>query len=73
MNSSDCVDKRGGFFMNVQRAHEIATSPVMADVIYNGVLIYIQHVDENKGVARIYSLDEPEKEQEVPLAKLIEQ
>lgn len=58
--------------MNVQRANEIAASPVMADVIYNGVPIYIQHVDEDKGTARIYSLDNPENEKEVSLAKLIE-
>lgn len=59
--------------MNIQRAQEIATSPVLADVLYNGTPIYIQHVDENKGTARIYSLDEPENEQEVALAYLNEQ
>ncbi|WP_019413792.1 small acid-soluble spore protein H [Paenisporosarcina sp. TG20] len=59
--------------MNVQRAQEIAASPVMADVIYNDVSIYIQHVDENNGTARIYSLSEPENELDVSLEKLIEQ
>ncbi|PZX01271.1 small acid-soluble spore protein H (minor) [Psychrobacillus insolitus] len=59
--------------MNIQRAQEIAASPVLADVLCNGVPIYIQHVDESKGTARIYSLDEPENEQEVALADLIEQ
>jgi small acid-soluble spore protein H (minor) len=59
--------------MNVQRANEIAASPVLANVIYNGVQIYIQHVDENKGTARIFSLDKPENEKEVSIAKLIEQ
>ena len=59
--------------MNIQRAQEIAASPVLADVLYNGVSIYIQHVDENKGTARIFSLDEPENEQEVALANLKEQ
>lgn len=59
--------------MNVQRAQEIAASPVLADVLCNGMPIYIQHVDENKGTARIYPLDEPENEQEVTLANLNEQ
>jgi small acid-soluble spore protein H (minor) len=59
--------------MNEQRAQEIASSPVMANVTYNGVPVYIQHVDENNGTARIYSLDEPESEHEVSLSNLKEQ
>ena len=35
--------------------------------------IYIQHVDENNGTARIYELDNPQIEQEVPLSSLKEQ
>lgn len=58
--------------MNIQRAAEIANSPVMANVSYDGVPIYIQHVDENNEMARIYPLDEPENEQEVPLNSLTE-
>jgi small acid-soluble spore protein H (minor) len=58
--------------MNKQRAIEIAASPVMANVTYNEVPIYIQNVDENNETARIYPLDEPENEQEVPLSNLKE-
>ncbi|EEM86103.1 H-type small acid-soluble spore protein [Bacillus thuringiensis serovar vazensis] len=58
--------------MNKQRAKEIAASPVMANVTYNGVPIYIQNVTENNETARIYPLNEPEKEQEIPLSNLIE-
>ncbi|KIL41312.1 spore protein H [Gordoniibacillus kamchatkensis] len=58
--------------MNKQRASEIAASPVMANVTCNGVPIYIQHVDEANETARIYPLDEPEREQNVPLSQLIE-
>ncbi|MEY8350545.1 small acid-soluble spore protein H [Bacillus cereus] len=58
--------------MNKQRAQEIAASPVMANVTYNGVPIYIQNVDENNETARIYPLNEPQKEQEIPLSNLIE-
>jgi small acid-soluble spore protein H (minor) len=58
--------------MNKQRAKEIAASPVMANVTYQGVPIYIQHVDENNETARIYPLDQPENEQTVSLNSLIE-
>ncbi len=58
--------------MNKQRAQEIAASPVMANVTFDGVPIYIQHVDENNETARIYPLDEPENEQTVPLNSLVE-
>ncbi|WP_028392457.1 small acid-soluble spore protein H [Bacillus cihuensis] len=58
--------------MNKQRAQEIAASPVMANVTYNGVPIYIQNVDENNEIARIYPLDEPKNEQDIPLSNLKE-
>lgn len=58
--------------MDAQRAQEIATSPVMEKVTYNGLQVYIQHVDENNGTARIYALKDPQKEQEVPISSLIE-
>ncbi|WP_017378739.1 H-type small acid-soluble spore protein [Paenisporosarcina sp. TG-14] len=59
--------------MNAQRAQEIAASPILAEVFCDGIPIYIQHVDENKGRARIYPLNDPENEQEVSLGNLIEQ
>jgi small acid-soluble spore protein H (minor) len=58
--------------MNKQRAQEIAASPILANVTYNEVPIYIQNVNENNETARIYPLDEPENEQNVPLTNLIE-
>lgn len=59
--------------MNKQRAQEIATSPVMAHVTYNGTPIYIQHVDDQNETVRIYPLDQPDNEQTVPLNSLREQ
>lgn len=53
--------------MNIQRAKEIVESPDMKKVTYNGVPIYIQHVNEETGTARIYPLDEPQEEHEVQL------
>ncbi|KQL51216.1 spore protein H [Heyndrickxia shackletonii] len=58
--------------MNRQRAQEIASSPVMANVTYNGTPVYIQNVDEKGETARIYPLDQPENEQEVSVNELIE-
>lgn len=58
--------------MNKQRAQEIVNSPEMVRVTYNGVPIFIQNVDENNETARIYPLDEPQNEQEVPLKQLAE-
>lgn len=58
--------------MNNQRAQEIAVSPVMVSVTYNGTPIYIQHVDEKNETARIYPLNQPENEQSVPLSSLVE-
>ncbi|MBM7587990.1 small acid-soluble spore protein H (minor) [Bacillus pakistanensis] len=58
--------------MNKQRAQEIASSPVMANVTYNEVPIYIQNVDDHNETARIYPLDQPANEQDVPLAQLKE-
>ncbi|MNZ96163.1 Small, acid-soluble spore protein H [compost metagenome] len=58
--------------MNIQRAQEIAASPVMENVEYNGTQIYIQHVDEENETARIYPIDQPDQEQEVPVRSLYE-
>lgn len=59
--------------MDKQRAQEIASSPVMANVIYNGAPIYIENVNETRGTANIHSLDNPRKRQEVSVKKLQEQ
>lgn len=58
--------------MNAQRAAEIAGSPVMARVTYDNKPVYIQYVDEAKGTARIYALDQPEQEWDVPIRQLEE-
>lgn len=59
--------------MDSTRAQEIASSPVMANVLCDGVPVYIQHVDEQNETARIFPLDHPEDEREVPLYTLMEQ
>ncbi|WP_409341971.1 H-type small acid-soluble spore protein [Paenibacillus sp. MBLB4367] len=59
--------------MNTFRAKEIAASPVMANVTYNGALCYIQQVNDSNETARIYPLDQPENEFEVAVSQLVEQ
>ncbi|TMW71014.1 small acid-soluble spore protein H [Alteribacter natronophilus] len=58
--------------MHAGRASEISQSPMMANVTYFNTQVYIQHVDEQRGTARIYPLDNPQQEQEVPLSQLTE-
>lgn len=58
--------------MDIQRAKEIVNSGAFANILYNGQRIYIQHVNEQKGTARIYPLDDPENEKEVPVEQLLE-
>lgn len=58
--------------MEKHRAKEVSESPVMANVSHNGTPIYIQHVDESRENARVFPLDHPEQEQDVPLRELKE-
>lgn len=58
--------------MDKERAKEIAASPVLVDVTYNGDPIYIEAINEMNDTARIHSLDEPQNKQEVSLTNLIE-
>ncbi|MDF2882627.1 MAG: sspH [Clostridiaceae bacterium] len=58
--------------MDKIRANEIVSSPIMANVTYNGTPIYIESVNGNKGTAKIHSLNQSENAQEVSLTNLIE-
>ncbi|MGG3113214.1 H-type small acid-soluble spore protein [Bacillus velezensis] len=58
--------------MNTQRAKDISESAAMAYVTYEGVPIYIQHVNEDKETARIFPIGNPQFEQEVLLSDLQE-
>lgn len=58
--------------MDKKRAKEIASSPIMANVSYNGKPIYIESVNGNKKTANIHSLDQPSNKYEVSLTSLIE-
>lgn len=58
--------------MDTQRAKEIAASPVMANVTFDGHHIYIEKVNEENGTATIYPLDQPEEKQNVLVDYLVE-
>ncbi|HYF81715.1 MAG TPA: H-type small acid-soluble spore protein [Clostridia bacterium] len=59
--------------MDQKRARDIASSPNMINVTYNGTPIYIESVNENSDTANIHTLNQPENKQEVPLTNLKEQ
>ncbi|MDL4841029.1 H-type small acid-soluble spore protein [Aquibacillus rhizosphaerae] len=58
--------------MNSQRAKEIIDSATMVNVIHEGTPIYIQNVNEAEETARVFPVDQPENEKEVPLNSLTE-
>jgi small acid-soluble spore protein H (minor) len=59
--------------MDQKRAKEIASSPVMVNVSYNGTQIYIENVNGKNNSAYIHPLNQPGNRQEVPLTTLVEQ
>ncbi|MFJ7827561.1 small acid-soluble spore protein H [Psychrobacillus sp. NPDC096623] len=56
--------------MDTQRAQEIAFSPNMENVIYKGEPVYIEHVDQNNGIATIHPLSNPNDKQSVAVTNL---
>lgn len=58
--------------MDNVRAKQIASSPIMADVTYNGTPIYIESVNDSKGTVKIHPLNQPQNSQEVSLSSLTE-
>ncbi len=58
--------------MNKKRAIEIASSPIMAHVTYDGVPVYIEKINEDNGIAYIHPLNKPEKSEQVSIQNLKE-
>jgi small acid-soluble spore protein H (minor) len=58
--------------MDLKRAKEIASSPVMANVTYNGTRVYIKSVNENSGTANIHPLQQCDNRIDVPVTNLTE-
>ncbi|OPX86614.1 MAG: Small, acid-soluble spore protein H [Pelotomaculum sp. PtaB.Bin104] len=58
--------------MDLQRAQEIAVSPIMVNVTYNGSPVYIEHVDQVKQTVTVHPLDNPKSKKNVPVTSLFE-
>ncbi|MCJ7841029.1 H-type small acid-soluble spore protein [Lederbergia sp. NSJ-179] len=58
--------------MNRQRAEQIVQTGELKHVTYQGERIYIQQIDKNSDTARVYPLDDPQKEFDVPISQLVE-
>lgn len=56
-----------------RRAQEIANDPTMKNVTYNGEMVYIEHVDQERGMATIHPLSEPNVKQTVSVEELREE
>ncbi|MBU9714021.1 H-type small acid-soluble spore protein [Evansella tamaricis] len=59
--------------MDSQRIQEIVDSPVMVNVSYHGIPVYIQEVYPDKETAKIFPLDAMNHEQEVDIKGLLEE
>lgn len=59
--------------LNLKRAKQIASSPIMANVTFEGMPVYIERVNDITGTAHIYPLDEPGMRREVFISELTEE
>jgi small acid-soluble spore protein H (minor) len=59
--------------MDQKRARDIASSPTMINVTYDGTPIYIESVNEGNNTANIHTLNQPNSKQQVLLTNLKEQ
>jgi small acid-soluble spore protein H (minor) len=59
--------------LNQRRAKQIASSPIMANVTYEGMPVYIERVNDMTGTAYIHSLDMPGMRREVFVSELTEE
>jgi small acid-soluble spore protein H (minor) len=58
--------------MDAKRSQEIASSPNMVDVSYNGEKVYIEHVDQDNGKATVHPLNDPTNKLSVSVDSLVE-
>jgi small acid-soluble spore protein H (minor) len=59
--------------MDINRAKQIIDSPNEVIVHHNGEPVWLQSLDENANVARVYTRDQPDNERQVPVKDLCEQ
>lgn len=59
--------------MDLQRAKEIVASPIMINVMHNGIPIYIESIAGDNATAYVHPLNQPNNRQKVNITSLIEQ
>ena len=59
--------------MNKRRAKQIASSPIMANVTYEGTPVYIERINDITGTAYIHPLDMPGMRRGVFISELTEE
>ncbi|HEX2937969.1 MAG TPA: H-type small acid-soluble spore protein [Ruminiclostridium sp.] len=58
--------------MNENRAKEIISSPVMANVTFNGSNVYMEKVSDAAQTCTVHYMNDPLNKIEVPLNSLVE-
>jgi small acid-soluble spore protein H (minor) len=58
--------------MDVNRAKQIIDSPKEIIVHYNDTPVWLQSVDDQAQVARVYTRENPDDEKQVPVKELME-
>lgn len=58
--------------LEIKRAKEILQSQTLVNVSYRGIPIYIQDIDEERQMAKVFPIDEMDHEQDVDLEGLHE-
>ncbi|WP_202081491.1 H-type small acid-soluble spore protein [Caldalkalibacillus salinus] len=58
--------------MNIGRAKQIVEAPEEIEVRYQGTPVWIQNLNEGEETARVYTREEPDDEQVVPVGQLVE-
>ncbi len=59
--------------LNNRRAKQISSSPIMANVTYEGTPVYIERINDITGTAYIHPLDMPGMHKEVFITDLTEE
>ncbi|ARK32227.1 H-type small acid-soluble spore protein [Halalkalibacter krulwichiae] len=58
--------------MEAKRAQEISSSQTTIPVMCNGQQVYIEHVDQDKGLATVHPMNDPSQKQSVSVDSLTE-
>ncbi len=66
------ISKRRNNSMDVKRVKQILSSSSRIDVTYEGVPVWIESCDEQRGIAQVYDVSNPEESVHVDVTALEE-